>query len=219
VSERTVNGPQFYLSLPANGQYQLAARARNAHGLEGYDSSKTFQLKAYPRPLAAGNRRPAGNPRPDPQPEHHGQPGATGTMAAIAPAGFQPDQPNPAADHPAEQADLPEDGQWYWRVAHLDAQGQPGPYSETQSVLAKGLFSSLNPAVPVLLARHYPVKDARYTLTLLAQADRQTVIYRNTAQPAWPLSQLPKGSFWHGWKSMVRRAITPLRPTKSIQLH
>ena len=221
LSERTVNGPQFYLSLPANGQYQLAARARNAHGLEGYDSSKTFELKAYPTPpLLLGTAGPQ---------EIRGQTFSLHTTASPErPVQWQlsrqPDfsqiSQTLLLTTPESKLTLPEDGQWYWRVAHVDGQGQPGPYSEIQSLLSKGLFSSLKPALPVLLARHYPVKDARYTLTLLAQADRQTVVYRNTAiQPSWPLSQLPKGQFLARLEIHGEAGYHAIEANEIIQLH
>jgi hypothetical protein len=119
---------------------------------------------------------------------------------------------------PQQQADLPEDGQWYWRVAHLDAQGQPGPYSETQSVLAKGLFSSLNQAVPALLARHYPVKDARYTLTCCPgrPSDRDLPQYRPAGMAAVPAAQ---GQFLARLEIHGEAGYHAIEANEIIQLH
>lgn len=196
--ERTVTGPQLYAALPENGEYQLSARARNAHGLEGYDSSHTFTLKAFPPP-------------PLLQASDGVQDIRSNTFSLILNAS----PARPVQWQLARSADfasivqqrtltetdstitLPDKGQWYWRVARLDASGQTGPYSETQAINVRGLLATLRHAVPSLLARRYPLDAASYTLTLSDQADMKTVRYRNSRpQPAWPLAQLPHGKYF-----------------------
>jgi len=198
IAERTVQQAQLYAALPENGEYRLSARARNATGLEGYDSSRSFTLQAYPQPplLQAGDgvqeiRGKSFSLRLNASPTQplQWQLSRTADFASIS---LQ--RTLTEADSTIE---LPDKGAWFWRVARLDAKGQPGPYSDTQAIQVRGLFSALKPAVPSLLARRYPVAGARYTLTLSDQADMKTIRYRDSrAQPVWPLAQLPQGRYF-----------------------
>lgn len=196
--ERTVTGPQLYAALPENGEYQLSARARNAHGLEGYDSRRTFTLKALPQPplLQANDgvqdiRSNTFSLRLDASPARPVQ------WQLARSADFASLILQRTLTETDSTIELPDKGQWYWRVARLDASGQTGPYSEPQVVNVRGLFATLRQAVPSLLARRYPVKAASYTLTLSDQADMKAVRYRDSrSQPAWPLAQLPHGKYF-----------------------
>ena len=221
LAERTVSGPQLYTALPENGEYQLLARARNAHGLEGYDSSRSFTLQSYPQPplLQAA----------DGVQEIHGKsftltldasPSRPVQWQLARSADFASIVQQRTLTETASPIELPDQGQWFWRVARLDAKGKAGPYSDTQSVNVRGLFARLRHTVPSLLARHYPVATARYTLTLSEQADMKTVRYHDSRpQPAWPLAQLPAGKYFARVEVSGDNGYQATEAIEEIQLH
>ncbi len=198
LAERTVAAPQLFPALPANGEYLLSARARNQHGLEGFDSSKTFTLNAFPPPPllfgTAGVQEIRSQSLPlkllaSPQQPLQLQLSRSSDFASIS--------QNLTLQDGDITLQLPDKGQWFWRVARLDDKGQPGPFSDAQQVVVKGLFSSIGNNTPALLGRRYPVSGARYTLKLADNPAMHNISYHDTQpQPAWLLDKLPRGQYF-----------------------
>ena len=197
ISDRTVRQPAFFPRLPGNGEYTLQARARSQSGLEGADAEHRFVLQAYPQPpllLAAADAEVRGQTL---KVRLSGPESQTVLIQVSRSADFSSMLP-PVTAHAAESdIELPEKGKWFWRVARLNADGKPGPFSDTQSVMTKTLFSSIADSKPTLLGRRYPLPGARYTLQLASDPAMKDVRYSQTLdQPSWDLSTLPHGQLY-----------------------
>ncbi|KMN30143.1 hypothetical protein VI26_21380 [Chromobacterium sp. LK1] len=202
LAERQLQAPRYYPSLPGNGDYVLQVRAKSRSGLEGYDSSRSFKLQAYPLPpllfTQAGGAQLRGQTLPL-------RVNATPEQPLRLQLARQPDFAQPLLEQTltgAEfKANLPEPGTWYWRLARLDAQGRPGPYSTPQKVETKGWLSRLQQSTPVLAGRPYPITRARYTLTLTpmpTQGAKRQPFSLSSEQPQWELKALqalPAGQY------------------------
>ncbi|MFO1435547.1 MAG: FecR domain-containing protein [Gammaproteobacteria bacterium] len=127
-----VHGPTL-----ADGQYRLRLRAVDGLGIEGRDAERSFSINAMPEPpalLAPG----AGDVILDDKPQFEWAlpEGVGGFHLQLArDEKFSPplmaDQRIQAAGKFTVNQTLPT-GQYYWRVAAVDAQGD-GPFSDTQT--------------------------------------------------------------------------------------
>ncbi|MBV8681067.1 MAG: FecR domain-containing protein [Aquitalea sp.] len=195
---RVLGQPLLMPSLPANGEYQLSVRVRNLHGLEGYDSKRSFVLHAFPTPPLLQSVSGVQETRSATlalklaaSPEH------PLLLQLSRNSDFASISLNQKLVQDNNTLPLPDKGTWFWRVARLDDKGEAGPYSDPQQLLVKGLFASISTAQPALLARRYPVNGARYTLKLADSPAMQHISYHDTrSQPDWPLQQLPRGHYF-----------------------
>jgi len=63
VLEILSSSPELQIADVADGDYFMRVRAVDAHGLEGYDSTHAFRLKAHPEPPLILNPMPRGKVR------------------------------------------------------------------------------------------------------------------------------------------------------------
>ncbi|AXT47228.1 MULTISPECIES: FecR domain-containing protein [Chromobacterium] len=202
LAERQLQTPRYYPRLPGNGDYVLKVRAKNRSGLEGYDSTRSFKLQAYPLPPLLFTRADGAQLRGKSLPLRVDASPERPLRLQIS---RQPDFAQPLLEQTLTEAEfkaeLPESGIWYWRLARLDSHGQPGPFSAAQKVESKGWLSRLDNTTPVLAARPYPVARARYTLTLTqAQAANANTppFSLSSDRPQWELKALealPAGQY------------------------
>jgi len=170
-----------------NGQYALTVRSQLPSGLQGYPARQTFEVHAHPAPplvlspqdgTRLRERQVAFRFSGDSNSRYRVQL-FRGTISQT-----------PQLDWELGPADgtrtLPEGGTWMWRVARLDKQGQPGPYSQPYTLQTDaGLWRASYKKGMQLSARPYPLAGARYQLALkLLGREGQTFVYSND-QPLW----------------------------------
>jgi hypothetical protein len=136
LGERVVAAPEAKLPAPADGDYWLRVRGIDRHGLEGLDGLKQFQIRARPEPPFPSQPRNGGKAgtdslefrwaavsdatRFDFQIAHDKD--FTSLLAAstqTADTSYSPSKPLPQ-------------GEYYWRVASVRADGKQGPYGDVQ---------------------------------------------------------------------------------------
>jgi hypothetical protein len=178
VSERTVNGPQFYLSCPPTVSTSwphgpgmpTAGRLRQQQDLptQGLSRRPLLQATAGPQEIRGltFSLNTTASPEQPVQWQLSRQPDFSQISQTLL---LTTPQHKLTCRRTANGI-----GAWHiWmRKASPAPIAKPSPYWPRAC--------SPTPAVPALLARHYPVKDARYTLTCLPRPT-ETVIYRNTA--------------------------------------
>lgn len=136
LGERVVAAPEAKLPAPADGDYWLRVRGIDQHGLEGLDGLKQFQIRARPEP-----------PFPS-QPRNGGKAGSDSLQfrwAAVADAehyDFQIARENDFASLLAASTQTTDTsyspgeplapGEYYWRVASVQAGGKHGPFGDVQ---------------------------------------------------------------------------------------
>lgn len=144
LADRKVDAANAELGVLPDGDYRLRVRGIDADGLEGYDAAHSFTLNARPEPPFAispeeGGELVTARPKfawaiPEGAARYHLQISASSDFALP-----MRDFPSIADNSLELDQDLPP-GQYFWRIAAIDAQGDHGPYSEVHA------FSILPPA-------------------------------------------------------------------------
>ena len=189
VDDKLVGTPAFYPALD-NGQYQLTGRSQLPNGLQGKPVSTTFSVHAYPVPPLVTS--PAPDARLRTRELRFAVSGSADSRYQVRlarDAGFS--QPLLHTFGTANgNYTLPDGGDWYWQIARLDAQGQPGPYSQTYQLHAdSGLLRASYYKGTVISARPYPLAHARYQLTLTRIDPPQPPLVLEGGQPLWQLGE------------------------------
>jgi hypothetical protein len=194
---RSTDAARFYPELPQNGSYLLTVRARNELGIEGFDASRAFTLQASPLPPLVFNDGSRTSQR--------AQTLWIGSSASPERPSWLQVARDPAftdiwhqgrVEQSAFALNVPDKGKWYWRLASLNEQGQPGPYGNTQEVRIDPWYRLGLPGDRKLQSRRYPLANARYTLQLARpDAPERIVWQQSAAEPAWSLLRLPSGHF------------------------
>ncbi len=197
LQERETAAARYNALLPGNGDYNLQVRAVDDNGLEGFDSSRRIELRAYPLPpLVIAPAKP------------WQLLGRSATLDTSASAGHpvrlqladNPDFQQPLLDEVVESPrlaiTLPAAGNWYWRSAGVDEAKRSGPFGPTQTLTAAGLPALFSWQLNSIQARAYPVANARYTLTLQSLDDAaQAPVTLSGSQPAWSLAAVRPGRY------------------------
>lgn len=151
LGERVVTAPEAKLPAPADGDYWLRVRGIDQHGLEGLDGLKQLQIRARPEP-----------PFPS-QPRNGGKAGSDSLQfrwAGVADAehyDFQIARENDFANLLAASTQITETsyspgeplapGEYYWRVASVQADGKHGPFGDVQRFQLRAPPSTPEPPV------------------------------------------------------------------------
>ncbi|POZ62710.1 FecR family protein [Chromobacterium alticapitis] len=191
LQERESDAPSFSPLLPGNGDYLLAIRARNADGLQGFDSQRALALHAYPLPplLLASPRQQRGDTlqvRSSAGVEHPAR------LQVSRDADFRELAQDIPLTRPEQEITLPGRGAWYWRTASIAPDGALGPFSDPQRVDVVGWLGVPDIAPASLCGRRYPLANTRYTLLLSGPG---ATFRSEAAQPCWLLRDLPRGAF------------------------
>jgi len=131
-----------------DAQWHLRARRIDAQGIEGFDASRAFVLKARPQPPAyrtprAGAKQAVGSvefawaPNVD-APQAHLQIAEDAAFTRIV-------DDRAALDAATLRADIGVPGRYFWRLASVRAGGDQGPFGEAQAFELRPLPSA--PAV------------------------------------------------------------------------
>ena len=115
------------------GKLRLLVRAVSTEGVEGLDAEHAFTVPdGLPAPLTLAPLHGQTVHQPQPRFEWAVVPGATGTALQIArePLFLQPVLEQEAHGSRARAASALAPGDYFWRVASLDAQGQRGRYGQ-----------------------------------------------------------------------------------------
>lgn len=186
VDDRLLTAPQWQPALD-NGRYQLTVRSQLPNGLQGYPARQTFVVHAHPTPPLVLTPQDGTRLRDRQVTFRFSGDAATRYRVQL----FRDDTDTaPATSWDVSLADntrqLPDGGHWAWRVARLDKQGQPGPYSQPYHLQTDaGLWRASYHKGMQVSARPYPLSGARYQLTLkLIGRDSQAFVYSND-QPNW----------------------------------
>ncbi len=123
-------GAQWNDDLP-DGAYFLRVRGIDAHGLEGYDAQHAFTLNARPLPPTPLTPVLGANlAKPEVELVWHAAEGAQGYLLQLAPTPeFSQGLIERRLPAITKTAETLADGDWHWRIASLDAQGQPRAFS------------------------------------------------------------------------------------------
>lgn len=119
-----------------DGDYLLRVRAIDAGGFEGFDARHTLTIDARPEPpflISPVDEAKIGDPRPAFRWTNR-QAAVTYRFQLARDRGFADllfDQPDIAADAFTLDADLPA-GEYFWRVAAIEAGDDQGPFSDLQ---------------------------------------------------------------------------------------
>jgi hypothetical protein len=131
------SSPRLTLPDLPDGAYELRVRAVDAAGLEGLDARHRFELDARPEPPATVEPRPGATVRVTAPTLRWGEPvDARGYHLQVA--------TDPAFDQLViDRGDLRETtlqpggglaaGEYFWRLASIDATGEQGPYGDAQA--------------------------------------------------------------------------------------
>ena len=186
----------------ADGHYQLSVRSQLPSGLQGYPAQQDFVVRAHPAPPlvlspADGSRLPGRDITFRLSGDHD-------TRYRIE-LSRQPDMTQQVARWEISQQnttrELAEGGQWYWRVAKLDAEGKPGPYSQTYSLQADvGLWRASLQRGMRISGRPYPLANARYQLTLQLQGRSDHAQVYSSDTPLWQDGRLFSGRYRVSYK-------------------
>jgi len=215
--------------LPA-GELRLLVRAIAADGAEGLDAERDFSVPdGLPAPVTLAPRHGQIVLQPQPRFEWAKVIGASGSVLQVATdAGFlHPviEQKTTATRWRAPTELAP--GAYFWRVASLDASGQPGPYGQ-----ALQLQRSDDPSDPAL----QQLQPGKGMLTLRWQTDDSSPRYRVQVARAQDFSNplvdslvdSPELTFkqpWRGGRLYIRIQgiaddgyASPFSPAQQIQL-
>jgi len=165
---------QWEADLP-DGDYFLRIRGIDQYGLEGFNAEHAFSLSA--RPLPPMPVKPALGERIQ---QHaidlfwHAAEGAQGYVLQLAPTpefGQGMIERRLLASESTRET-LPS-GEWHWRIASLDAQGQPRAFSPHRAFRVQP-----PPAVPTLLPQSEQMVTTKPEVTLQWQASAEALAYR-----------------------------------------
>ncbi len=169
---REVSTPQIQIDTLPPGQLRLLVRAVDADGVEGLDAARDFSVpEGLPAPLTLAPTHGQTLHQLQPRFEWAKVAGATGSVLQVA------DNPNfvqPLVEQTSRGQQLRINrplavGDYFWRVASLDAQGAPGRYGQ-----ALPLQLSDTPVATPLQSD----KDHKGLLTLRWPADSGAQHYR-----------------------------------------
>ena len=176
-----------------NGQYVLTVRSQLPSGLQGYPARQTFEVRAHPAPPLVLSPQDGARLR-DRQLAFRFSGDSSSRYRVQLFRDAVGETPQLSWELGATDAarTLPDGGNWVWRVARLDKQGQPGPYSRAYRLQADaGLWRASYVKGMQLSARPYPLPGARYQLTMqLLGRDSQPFVYSND-QPFWQDDERP----------------------------
>jgi hypothetical protein len=149
VASGVFPGPTLRFPGLDDGNYQVQVRAIDANGIEGRDATHAFRLKARPEP-------PFPTAPPD-KSKSSGQSVSLGWTASAAAERYRIQIATdttfsaPVLDRTDERgvsytATLPP-GDYYWRLATIDAKSDQGPYGPTRSFVLRPLPAAPDPPV------------------------------------------------------------------------
>ncbi|MGH8054121.1 MAG: FecR domain-containing protein [Stenotrophomonas sp.] len=130
---RDLAEPKLQIDDLPPGQLQLLVRAVSAEGVEGLDAEQTFSVPdGLPAPLTLAPLHAQTVRQAQPRFEWATVPGATGTALQIArePLFLQPLLEQEARGNRVRAESALEPGDYFWRVASLDANGQRGRFGQ-----------------------------------------------------------------------------------------
>ena len=223
--------PARFAGLP-DGDYWLRVRAIDEAGLEGYDVSRAFALRARPEP-----------PQPDmpiaatlawqPVPEASGYRVQVSRDAAFKELAGQWDSPTTSVE-----TGLPP-GAYVWRVASLRGNGQPGPWGDARAFAVRRVPGPV--ALEVYNSRlrfAWPAEPGGriYEFQLARdQAFGDLLVEQRIGEPAVTILELPAGTYalrvraldadgvaspWSAVQRLSSRLVLPWRlsePLKPVQ--
>ena len=176
-----------------NGQYLLTVRSQLPNGLQGYPARQSFEVHAHPAPPLVLSPQDGTRLR-DRQLAFRFSGDSSSRYRVQLFRDAVGETPQLSWELGATDAarTLPEGGNWVWRVARLDKQGQPGPYSQPYRLQADvGLWRASYAKGWQLSARPYPLAGARYQLTMqLLGRDSQAFVY-SSDRPYWQDEERP----------------------------
>ena len=204
VADGTFAEPRARFADLPDGSYHLRVRGIDAEGLEGRDAVRGFRLKARPEPPFIT--------QPGPKARVFGE-GATFTWTASSVAttyhlevatdeGFT----HVLADRPElrgiSQTENLQPGNYFWRIASRTADGDQGPFSETQSFIQRA-----TPPVPPppsmdenTLMFRWPAGDVpvrQYQFQLARDRDFKEIVAEKTVtEPAVTLPRPEGGEYF-----------------------
>ncbi|WP_269790676.1 FecR domain-containing protein [Stenotrophomonas sp. Iso1] len=130
---RDLAEPRVQIDNLPPGQLRLLVRAVSAEGVEGLDAGHAFTVPdGLPAPLTLAPLHGQTVHQPQPRFEWAVVPGATSTSLQIArePLFLQPVLEQETRGNRVRAPSALEPGDYFWRVASLDAQGQRGRYGQ-----------------------------------------------------------------------------------------
>jgi len=133
LAARNLVEPKLQMDDLPPGELRLLVRAVTAEGVEGRDAEQTFTVPdGLPAPLTLAPQHAQTVHQPQPRFEWARVPGATGTVLQVAsePLFVQPLLEQQAHGNRARAASALAPGEYFWRVASLDVQGQRGRYGQ-----------------------------------------------------------------------------------------
>jgi len=133
--QRVAAGAELRIAGLADAQWQLRARRIDDQGIEGFDATRSFVLKARPEPPAYRTPR-ASSKQTVGSVEFAWAPNADAPRARLQVASdvafTSVVQDRDALDGDSLRAELPTPGAYYWRLASIKADGDHGPFGDTQ---------------------------------------------------------------------------------------
>lgn len=170
-----------------NGRYLLTVRSQLPNGLQGYPASREFVVHAHPAPPLVISPQDGTRLRERSVNFHFSGDSSARYRVALF---RQHSDAAPALSWDMGPTDaprtLPEPGTWHWRVARLDKQGQPGPFSQAYTLQTDaGLWRASYTKGMQFSSRPYPLPGARYQLTLQALGKNETALVYHSDQPRW----------------------------------
>lgn len=137
VAERVVTAPPVKFEAPPDGDYWLRVRAIDRRGLEGFDSQAPFRIEARPEPPFPSSPANQGIVRAKSVPFawSGASSAASYTFALAADPGFQTvlESVSGIATTGYASTTTLDPGNYYWRVASVDAAGKQGPFGDAQT--------------------------------------------------------------------------------------
>ena len=133
--QRVAAGAELRIAGLADAQWQLRARRIDDQGIEGFDATRSFVLKARPEPPAYRTPR-ASSKQTVGSVEFAWAPNADAPRARLQVASdvafTSVVQDRDTLDGDSLRAELPTPGAYYWRLASIKADGDHGPFGDTQ---------------------------------------------------------------------------------------
>lgn len=227
---RNLTEPKLQIDDLPPGQLRLLVRAVSAEGVEGLDAEHAFTVPdGLPAPLTLAPLHGQTVHQPQPRFEWAVVPGATGTSLQIArePLFLQPVLEHEAHGRRARAPAALPPGDYFWRVASLDAQGQRGRYGQALPLQISDappdpqLQSDKGQKGQFTLRWQAGESGQRYRVQIARQKDfSRPLLDREVESPEVSLKQP-----WRGGKLYVRvRTLDddgyagPFSPVQQIQL-
>ena len=133
--QRVAPGAELRIAGLADAPWQLRARRIDEQGIEGFDATRTFVLKARPEPPAYRTPRAAAKQTVG-SVEFAWAPNADAPRARLqvaSDAAFtRLVQDRDTLDGDSLRAELTTPGSYHWRLASIKADGDHGPFGDTQ---------------------------------------------------------------------------------------